>query len=546
LGFRGEALAAIVSLADKVEIASKREEDTVGAKLTVEKGEHKETKALPMRRGTSLAAWGLFKRLPVRRKVQEKDGRKREELRKLETILTAYSLIKPGISMSFHHNQKLMFRKTPKSDPLMALAESMDGDVAAMMRPLRVQVDESVSLNAWIPCKPTGPEWKARMTRATMERTILSVNGRPVQDKTILAVLRKVFTELVQQTRYPVAIVAMDVPPASLDVNLEPSKKAVLFEGQRDVIEALDQKLRAFYGLIEEEQKVQDDSLINESLIPASEKNDTSLESNLNESTNSEEAFAVNPNKRKVLPSHADEPLTKKSKQLYLEDWSKGHGFDVEPVRIYQRKQVVQCSNASRMDDFLQKVKEKKRSTVSKGERRSRKGQNVTFRMSCLTLSNEPEWNGPECGLIGRVEGEKPFWLCLWKGKLALINHEKGEEALIYRRLLENQVLQSVRLAEPVKVPLNAKIDSNLLKKNGFEVEGECMVAHPKRMTISQAMTDLQELAQGPGERPRNVRSTLAAEARRMAVECAPMVDEEKALAMLTEAEREHEVIHIL
>src|SRR3984893_16014895 len=112
LGFRGEALASIASVA-RVELVSKTEVETAGTRVLIEGGRMRDVKDAGHPRGTSVAVRDLFFNVPARRKFLRSEA---TESFHLTNLLTHYALAHPEITFTLTNNGREILRAPAASD----------------------------------------------------------------------------------------------------------------------------------------------------------------------------------------------------------------------------------------------------------------------------------------------------------------------------------------------------------------------------------------------------------------------------------------------
>src|SRR5918994_1536234 len=112
LGFRGEALASIASVA-RVELLTRTEDDAAGTRVLIEGGRMRDVKDAAHPRGTTIAVRDLFFNVPARRKFLRSEA---TETFHLTNLVTHYALAHPEIAFSFVNNGREIVRAAPAKD----------------------------------------------------------------------------------------------------------------------------------------------------------------------------------------------------------------------------------------------------------------------------------------------------------------------------------------------------------------------------------------------------------------------------------------------
>ena len=227
LGFRGEALASIASVA-KVELITKTDAAPEATRVVVEGGRLIDVKDAARDRGTTISVRDLFFNTPARRKFMRSEA---TENYHLTDIVTHYALAHPEIAFTMTNNGREVLRVSPAKD----------------LRERAFQVFGSGLLDSLLPVEG-GREFVAQVSgyisaprerRTTRDSQYFFVNKRFVRDKTIAAGLSDGFRSVLPHGVYPVAFLFLDIPVEEIDVNVHPAKTEVRFrrgEAVKDVI----------------------------------------------------------------------------------------------------------------------------------------------------------------------------------------------------------------------------------------------------------------------------------------------------------------------
>ena len=243
LGFRGEALASIASVA-KVELVTKTELDAAGTRLVIEGGRLIDVKDAARDVGTTISVRDLFFNTPARRKFMRSEA---TENYHLTGIVTHYALAHPEIAFVMTNNGREVIRVAPAKD-LRERAYQLFG--AATIESLL-----PVSGGREFVAKVSGFVSAPRERRTTRDSQYFFVNNRYVRDRTIAGGLLEGFRSVLPHGVYPVAFLFVDVPVEEVDVNVHPAKTEIRFrrtEAVKDMIaEAIRQSL-ASAGIVPE------------------------------------------------------------------------------------------------------------------------------------------------------------------------------------------------------------------------------------------------------------------------------------------------------
>jgi len=227
LGFRGEALASIASVA-KVELITKTELDEVATRVVVEGGRLIDVKDAARDRGTTITVRDLFFNTPARRKFMRSEA---TENYHLTSIVTHYALAHPEIAFTLTNNGREVLRVSPAKDLRERAFQTFGGGLLESLLP----VDGGREYVARV----TGFISAPRERRTTRDSQYFFVNNRFVRDKTIAGGLLEGYRSVLPHGVYPVAFLFIEMPLEEIDVNVHPAKTEVRFrrgEAVKDVI----------------------------------------------------------------------------------------------------------------------------------------------------------------------------------------------------------------------------------------------------------------------------------------------------------------------
>lgn len=235
LGFRGEAMASIASVA-KVELLTKNEEDLVATRVVIEGGRLIDVKDAALNRGTTISVRDLFFNTPARRKFMRSEA---TENYHLTSIATHYALARPEIAFTLTNNGRDVIRVSPAKDLRERAFQLFGSGLLDSLLPVGGGREYVAKVGGFI----SAP----RERRTTRDSQYFFVNGRFVRDKTIAAGLAEGYRSVLPHGVYPVAFLFLDLPLEEIDVNVHPAKTEVRFrrgEAVKDVIaEAVKQAL---------------------------------------------------------------------------------------------------------------------------------------------------------------------------------------------------------------------------------------------------------------------------------------------------------------
>ena len=222
MGFRGEALAAIVSVAE-VTLLSRTADQASAFMLDARSGE---LRPAARATGTTIEVRELFFATPARRKFLKTDA---TELAHCIEAVRRHALARPDVGFAIWHEGKLVeqwragTREARMADVLGA--ESVAQSVELLYSAGAVRV--------------TGRAGIPDAARARADQQFAYVNGRYVRDKVLTHAARSAYEDVLHGQRQPVYVIYVEIDPARVDVNVHPTKIEVRFRDSREVHQAV-------------------------------------------------------------------------------------------------------------------------------------------------------------------------------------------------------------------------------------------------------------------------------------------------------------------
>jgi len=238
LGFRGEALASIASVA-RVTLVSRWREGDAGAEIQVEGGETRHVRPVGAPVGTVVTVENLFFNTPARRKFLKGESTER---RHINQLVTRYAMAYPHVRFRLEQDGREQFHSTGSGDLADVLVEVFGLDVVREMLEVSPQPPARADLP---PVEVYGFTSVPALHRANRLQIILFVNGRSIQDQSLTYAVAQAYHTLLPQGKHPVAVLLITLPPEEVDVNVHPTKAEVRFRAPDAVFAAVQRALRA-------------------------------------------------------------------------------------------------------------------------------------------------------------------------------------------------------------------------------------------------------------------------------------------------------------
>lgn len=226
LGFRGEALASIASVA-RVELTTRTEVDEFATVYRIEGGEEVSREPGARAVGTTIRVKDLFYNTPARMKFLKKDS---SEGTFVSDTVTHVALSHPEVSVKFIREGKLQY-VTPGDGQLRGAAYAVLGrEFSRDLIELKNQ--EGVY-------RITGLITPPKSCRASRSMQHFYINGRYVRNRTMMAGMEMAFKGTMMQGKFPGGILLLEMPADLVDVNVHPAKIEARFAHENDVFDVV-------------------------------------------------------------------------------------------------------------------------------------------------------------------------------------------------------------------------------------------------------------------------------------------------------------------
>lgn len=230
LGFRGEALASIASVS-RLQIKTSQG-DKAGTFLSLEGGKVKEQAKSDARKGTEISVEDLFFNTPARLKYMKS---LHTELGHVTDVLNRMALSHPEIRFEATHNGKGLFKTTGTGDLLQVISQIYGMNVAKKMLPIKHNTLD-FAIEGYIA--------KPEITRASRSYVSTIINGRYIRNIPLTQAILRAYHTLLPIGRSPIVVLAIDMDPILVDVNVHPAKLEVRFSKDRELYGAIEQTIK--------------------------------------------------------------------------------------------------------------------------------------------------------------------------------------------------------------------------------------------------------------------------------------------------------------
>jgi DNA mismatch repair protein MutL len=222
LGFRGEALASIASVA-RVSVLSRDGEAAHGHSISAEGGMGDGlVQPAAHAQGTTVEVNDLYFNTPARRKFLRSEA---TEFAHCNDVFMRAALSRPDVSFTLRHNGRIVARYA-SADAAGRVQAAIGPEFAQSMRRVAENGTEITLL---------GFAGSPSYTRAARDTQFMFVNGRFVRDKVLTHALREAYRDVLHGERHPAYVLFLTLDPRSVDVNVHPAKTEVRFRDSRAV-----------------------------------------------------------------------------------------------------------------------------------------------------------------------------------------------------------------------------------------------------------------------------------------------------------------------
>jgi DNA mismatch repair protein MutL len=237
LGFRGEALPSIASVARLVLETAERDGD--GTRVVVTAGQLAAVEECARRTGTTISVRSLFFNVPARAKFLRSSA---AENRAVGEVVTTLALATPGIGYTLDTGGRDVLSLPPATTVAERVAAIWGPDAADELIPVAHRAGGIVL---------SGLIQRPDDSRPSTRRAYLFVNGRSFADRALVRAADRAFRTTIPQGVYPSLFLFLEVPDGEVDVNVHPAKAEVRFRDRTAVERVLEEGIRAALAGVE-------------------------------------------------------------------------------------------------------------------------------------------------------------------------------------------------------------------------------------------------------------------------------------------------------
>ena len=226
LGFRGEALPSIASIANLcIESYDKAMHEAWKISIINNK---KQVEPSIIRFGTKVTITDLFFKVPARLKFLKTNG---TEIRYCKEVVKHLAMSHPKITFILTIDSKKIFYWDKSKEANFEGTKNRLNQVMGedfINSSVSVEIERDGLMLAGMVGMPT-------LNRNTGREQYLFVNNRPVKDRNLIGALRGAYKGLIENNRFPVAVLFLDIIPQDVDINVHPAKAEVRFKDSAKV-----------------------------------------------------------------------------------------------------------------------------------------------------------------------------------------------------------------------------------------------------------------------------------------------------------------------
>ena len=229
MGFRGEALPSIASVADVTMTTAV--EGAAGTAYHIKGGQELSEQPASARRGTDILVRQLFYNTPARLKYIKSPH---TELSRMVDIINRLALANPGVAISFSHNQRELFRSAGNGNLQHVIAAIYGVTAGRQMLAIHGQdADFKISGYTSLPA----------LNRASRQYITLTINHRYVRNYALTKAVIAGYRSKLMVGRYPIAVIDVHLDPLLVDVNVHPAKREVRLSKEEQLTKLVSQAI---------------------------------------------------------------------------------------------------------------------------------------------------------------------------------------------------------------------------------------------------------------------------------------------------------------
>lgn len=234
LGFRGEALASIASIA-QVEMKTRKTGEEVGTEVCINGSEFVSQKPVNCPEGTDISVKNLFYNVPARRNFLKSNTL---EFKYVLEEFFRVALVNPDIHFTFYNNDKILHQLNP-SNLKQRIVSLFGNHYNERMIPV---AQETGLVNV------TGFIGKPEFAKKTRGEQYFFTNGRYIRNPYLSHAVENAYNELIPGDSFPTYFIYLEVDPQMIDINIHPTKTEINFQDARSIYAILNSAVKQSIG----------------------------------------------------------------------------------------------------------------------------------------------------------------------------------------------------------------------------------------------------------------------------------------------------------
>lgn len=245
MGFRGEALASIISIS-KLTCTTRTAEFDAGTKVKCENSEVNSTQT-GCAVGTIMEIKDLFYNLPARLKFLKSSN---TEFSYIQELVQSIALAHPHCALELKKNGKTVLKTSGQNNLLQTIKEVYSADVTQNLKEV-LKTDQLSGL------KISGYVSTPDYTRSSKKSYHIYINSRTVKCPVFQKSIDTAYKSLIANGKYPFVVLNLEIPPADVDVNVHPTKKEVRYKNTNQIFNFIFTSIQAgLTNYVEKQQTV--------------------------------------------------------------------------------------------------------------------------------------------------------------------------------------------------------------------------------------------------------------------------------------------------
>ncbi len=232
LGFRGEALPTIAAVS-KFTLQTRQKADELGTKIKIDGGKLQDSHEIGCKVGTTVLVEDLFFNTPARLKFLKSTP---TEANKIHDFIVKLAISRPEITFRLINGNRIAL-STPGNGILIDTISAIYGTELIDSLLTLKRDDENLKVFGFVS--------KPNVMKSYRSWQTFIINGRVVENRTISKAVDESYKSLIPKTGFPLAILNLNVPQNSIDVNVHPQKTEIKFEDEGKIFRAVYHAVRA-------------------------------------------------------------------------------------------------------------------------------------------------------------------------------------------------------------------------------------------------------------------------------------------------------------